>query len=119
MTWIPERSNEVCLCCKRHVPAHFNVEHHHVFPQAWGGQAIDPSKPGYTRLVTLCATTHNNVHLTYNLAVRLNRVPTDKELQAAFPGVGLSYRKFLLVLCREAWVNPARPAKPEYTLAHS
>jgi hypothetical protein len=109
--------NEVCACATRHVPKHFNVEHHHVLPQSWGGQAIDSLKPGYTRLASLCATTHNNEHLILNLFVRLGRPPTPKELGAAFGRLRPSYRMFLLEMANEAWSHPDRPAKPPYTVS--
>jgi hypothetical protein len=110
--------NEICTCVIRHTPPHLNVEHHHVLPQSWGGQGIDSTKPGFTRIVAICATTHNNEHLVLNQFVKLGRPPAPKELAAHLPGLGPKYRNFLLAMANEAWSHPDRPQKPPYTLAH-
>ena len=45
-----------CLCVSEHRPGVLEYEHHHIWPQEFGGPSVAEN------MVWICPTTHTNVH---------------------------------------------------------
>lgn len=56
-------AGQKCLCIAVHNPEPLELNHHHIWPQEYGGPTVPEN------LVWLCPTTHTNVHELLRLMV--------------------------------------------------
>lgn len=103
-----------CRCVRKHNPMTANTNDHHVCPKSWGGNNELPNTMGDGNLVTLCPTTHENVHQLLNLCVHLGRWPTKSERLRS----GLNVNRYTMKIAKLGWEH--RPSdKPPFTEVHS
>ena len=71
-----------CGCVATHSPPSVLLEHHHVWPQEFGGPTVPDN------LVWICASTHNSVHVFLRLFAAAKRSLSVDELRAALTAGG-------------------------------
>lgn len=71
----------VCVCVTEHRPPVLELEWHHIWPKAMGGEDTPVGVPDRNG-IWICNNTHSNTHELLRLMVRADRVLTYTECQA-------------------------------------
>lgn len=86
-----------CECVTTHRPPSAQFEHHHIWPQEFGGPTVPEN------LVYICATTHNTVHAYIHAFRGAGTLLTQAQLRAQlgkwnYPAVVQGYAYSLAAL---------------------
>lgn len=73
-------TEQYCPCVTNHNPNTKRLHKHHIIPKAWGGTDAEPMvyehEDGVVdNLISICPTSHNNLHKLLNEYVKLRAEP--------------------------------------------
>lgn len=71
-----------CACVTTHRPDSVVLEHHHVWPQEFGGPTVAEN------LVWICATAHNSVHAYLRRFIHAGQMLSPAPLRVALAAAG-------------------------------
>lgn len=104
----------LCQCVKRHSPVPRAYQVHHILPKGWGGRDVAANK------VTICGTTHDNIHHELDAAVRLAYAPvgTGMLTPVQIDTLVRPYTAFTRTLIRRAIAEAGATVPHVYTLTN-